>query len=123
MESLHSTGDSYRLIVTRRNASEILLLQNGSGWALPRVEIHRQQRVAEQLTSEIGRGWGLEAYCLFVPSLQTSGRNGEAMCAVMESVSHNDKAPAGTYWMPTAVAVGCSDPGEAEAIRESLGEL
>jgi len=123
MESLHSTGDSYRLIVTRRNASEILLLQNGSGWALPRVEIQQQQRVAEQLASEAGRGWGLEAYCLFVSTPRTSGRSAEAKCAVMESVSHNDKAPAGTYWMPTAEAVGCSDPGEAEAIRESLGEL
>jgi len=41
----------------------------------------------------------------------------------MEAVSHNDKAPAGTYWMPPAVAVGCGDPGEAGAIKESLREL
>ncbi len=123
MESLHVTRDSYRLIVTRRNASEILLLQNGSGWALPRVEIQKQQRVAEQLSPEVGRGWGLEAYCLFVPSLQTSGRNGEAKCAVMESVRHNDKAPAGTYWMPATAAAGCGDAGEAGAIKESLDEL
>ena len=123
MESPHVTGDSYRLVVTRRNASEILLLQNGFGWVLPRVEIQQQQRVAEQLASEVGRGWGLEAYCLFVPTPRTSGRNGEAKCAVMESASHNDKAPAGTYWMPTAVAVGCGDPGESGAIKESLGEL
>ena len=123
MESLQGTGDSYRLIVTRRNASEILLLQNGSGWALPRVEIQQQQRVAEQLASVVGTEWGLEAYCLFVPSLQTSGRNGEAMCAVMESVTHNDKAPAGTYWMPRTVAAGCGDAEEVGAIRESLEEL
>jgi len=123
MESLQGTGDSYRLLVTRRNASEILLLQNGSGWVLPRVEIQRQQRVAEQLASEVGRGWGLEAYCLFVSTPRTSGRNGEAKCAVMESARHNDKAPAGTYWMPHAVAVGCSDPGESGAIKESLAEL
>src|SRR6267378_1939339 len=123
MESLHRTGDSYRLIFTRRNASEILLLQNGSGWTLPRVEIQQQQRVAEQLASEAGRAWGLEAYCLFVPSLQTSGRNGEANCAVMESARHNDKAPAGTYWMAPTVAVGCGDAGEAGPIKESLEEI
>ncbi len=123
MESLHGTGDSYRLIVTRRNASEILLLQNGSGWTLPRVSIRPQQRVAEQLASEVGRGWGLEAYCLFVPKPRSSGRNGEAKCVVMESVRHNDKAPAGTYWMPPSVASGCGEPGEAEAITESLEEL
>ena len=123
MESLHGTGDSYRLIVTRRNASEILLLQSGSGWALPRVEIQQQQRVAEQLTSEVGREWGIEAYCLFVPSHRSSGRNGEAKYAVMESVTHNGKAPAGTYWMPRTVAAGCGDAEEAAAIRESLEEL
>src|SRR3981189_1185816 len=108
MESLQGTGDSYRLVVTRRNASEILLLQNGSGWVLPRVEIQQQQRVAEQLASEVGRGWGLEAYCLFVPSLQTSGRNGRAKCALMKSAKQNNKPPAGPYWMPPAVAVDCS---------------
>ncbi len=123
MEPLHNTGDSYRLIVTRRNASEILLSPNGTGWTLPQVEIHQQQRAAEQLTAQVSRVLGLETYCSFVPSHRTSGRNGEAKCAVMESVRHNDKAPAGTYWMPRTVAVGCGDAEEAAAIRESLEEL
>src|SRR5258708_4307447 len=123
MESPHDTVDSCGLIITRRNASEILFLQNGSGWALPRVEIQQQQRVAEQLVAEVSKGWGLETYCLFVPSTRTSCRNGEAMCAVMESVTHNDKAPAGTYWMPRTVTAGCSDAKEAGAIKESLEEL
>ena len=123
MEALHEARESYRLIVTRRNASEILLSPNGSDWALPRVEIHQQQRVAEQLASEISSEWGLPAYCLFVPSFRTSGRNGEAKCAVMESVTHNGKAPAGTYWMPRAVATGSGVAEEAEEIRESLEEL
>ncbi len=123
MESLHETCESYRLIVTRRKASEILLSPNGSDWALPRVEIHRQQRVAEQLASEVSREWGLPAYCLFVSSHRTSDRNGEAKCAVMESVSHNGKAPTGTYWMPRAVATGRGVAEEAGAIRESLEEF
>jgi hypothetical protein len=123
MESLHDTVDSYQLIVTRRNASEILLSPNGSGWALPRVEIHQQQRVAEQLTAEARGSLGIQAYCLFVPSPGTCGRNGEAKCAVMESVTHNDKAPAGTYWMPPSVAAGCGDAEEAGVIKESLEEL
>jgi len=123
MESLHETCESYRLIVTRRDASEILLSPNGPDWALPRVEIHPQQRVAEQLASEISREWGLQAYCLFVPSLRTPGRNGKAKCAVMETLTHNGKGPAGTYWMPRTVATGCGVAEEAEAIRESLEEL
>ena len=123
MESLHETCESYRLIVTRRNASEVLLSPNGSDWALPRVEIHPQQRVAEQLASEVSREWGLQSYCLFVPSHRTSGQNGEARCAVMESVTHNGKTPAGTYWMPRTVATGRGAAEEAGAIRESLEEL
>jgi hypothetical protein len=41
----------------------------------------------------------------------------------MESVTHNGKAPAGTYWMPRTVATGHGVAEEARAIRESLAEL
>jgi len=123
MESLHENCESYRLVVTRRNASEILLWPNGSGWALPRVEIRRQQRVAEQLTSEVSRRWGLQAYCLFVPSHPTSGRNDEAKYAVLESVTQDSAAPAGTNWMPRTVATGPGVAEEAGAVSASLEEL
>ena len=124
MESLLVAEDRYRLIVTRRNASEILLSQDGSGWTVPLVAIRPRQRVAEQLVSEVSGKWGLETYCLFVPNSVTSGRNGEeTRCAVMESVRQNDKAPAGTCWMPPSAAVDCSNAEQAAAIRESLEEL
>jgi hypothetical protein len=123
MTTHHDATEICRLIITRRDATEILLLPNGTDWTLPRVEIRKQQRIAEQLTAETRKGWGLETCCLFVPSSRTSGRNGEAMCAVMESVTHNGKAPAGTYWMPRTVATGCGVAEEAGTIRESLAEL
>ena len=123
MESLHATDDRYRLIVTRRNASEMLFSPNGSGWTLPRARIHPQQRVAEQLTAEVRRALGIESYCLLVPSHLSCGRNGKAKCAVMESVRYNDKAPSGTYWMPCSAAAACRDVEEATAIKESLEEL
>jgi len=123
MATHHDATEIYRLIITRRDATEILLLPNGSDWTLPRVEVHKQHRVAEQLTAQTQKGWGLETCCLFVPSSRTSGRNGEAMCAVIESVTHNGKAPAGTYWVPRTVATGRGVAEEAGAIRESLAEL
>jgi hypothetical protein len=124
MESLDDPVDSYRLIVTRRNASEILVSQEGFRWALPRVALRPRERVAEQLVSELNGKWGLETYCLFIPSPPTSGRNGGGTkCAVMESVRHNDKASAGTCWMPPSAAADCGDAEQAAAIRESLGEL
>jgi Phosphotransferase enzyme family len=123
MATDHDATETYRLIITRRDATEILLLPNGTEWTLPRVEIHRQQRIAEQLTAETQKGWGLETCCLFVPSSRTPGRKGAAMRAVMESVMHNGKAPAGTYWMPRTVATGRGVAEEAGAISDSLAEL
>src|SRR5216684_1226663 len=124
MQSPQGPEDSYRLIVTRRNASEILLSEHGSGWTLPGVSIRPHQRVAEQLVSEMSGKWGLETYCLFVPTAPTSGRNGDrASRAVMESVRHNDEAPGGTCWMTPSAAADCTDAGDAVVIRESLKEL
>jgi hypothetical protein len=124
MQSLSVSGESYRLIVTRRNASEILLLHDGSAWTLPRVAIRPRQRVAEQLVSQVNGEWGLVAYCLFVPNVPASNRNGGGTkCAVMESLGHNDNAPAGTCWMPPSAAAGCADAGDALLINEALEEL
>src|SRR5882724_7421965 len=124
MQSLHDPGDSYRLTVTRRNASEILLSERGSGWTLPCFAIRPRQREAEQLVSEFNREWGLETYCLFIPNLTTSDRNGDGTkCAVMESARHSDKAPDGNCWMPPSAAADRIDAGKAPAIREALKEL
>src|ERR1700739_1075068 len=123
MTKHHDATEIYRLIITRRDATEILLLPNGTEWTLPRVEIHKQQRIAEQLVAEAQKGWGLETCCLFVPSSRASGRKGEATCAVMESVTQNGKAAAGTYWMPRTAATGLGVAEEAGAIGESLAEL
>src|SRR5258708_820290 len=123
MATHHDDTVTCRLIITRLDATEILLLPNGVEWAVARGENPTEQRGAEQLTAEIQKGWGLETCCLFVPSSGTCGRNGEAMCAVMESVTRNGKAPAGTYWIPRTVATGRGVAEEAGAIRESLAEL
>jgi len=97
MESLHVTGDIYRLIVTRRNASEILLLQNGSGWALPRVEIQQQQRSQNCWRQRLA-GVGLEAYCLFVQRLGHPVEMGK-QSAQSWSLSVTTTRPCRTYWM------------------------
>ncbi|MHB8500726.1 MAG: phosphotransferase [Candidatus Acidiferrales bacterium] len=123
MTSHLTATDAYRLIILRRDATEILLSQKEAGWGLPRVEVQKQQRIAEQLTAEIRKGWGLEAYCLFVASSGASGLTGEAACGVLECVKHNERAPAGTYWMPVNVAADCSDAEEAATIRDAFAEL
>lgn len=115
--------ETYRLIITRRNVTEILLSQNGKDWRLPRVDIRKNQRIAEQLTAEAQKSWGLETCCLFVSNSRASCRIGETTCAVMECVKHNEKAQLGTYWMPLNVATDCCEVEEAAVIREAFTEL
>jgi hypothetical protein len=123
MELLRQALDTYRLIVTRREATEILLLPSGAGWVLPRVEIRPQERVAEQLTAETLRAWKLETFCLFLSYSPHDETVSQGNCAVMESVRPNEKATAGTYWVPRSAASNCVDAEEGTQIRESLAEL
>ncbi|MFZ0523539.1 MAG: phosphotransferase [Candidatus Acidiferrales bacterium] len=123
MESLRDAAHTYRLIVTRRQASEILLLADPSAWSLPRVEVHPRHRLAEQLTQECARVWGIEVYCLFVSRQGINDPEVKAKCAFMESVRRNDEPPAEAHWMPPSVAMGRCHPEEASAIRDGLTEL
>ena len=125
MDAPNNTGqDAYRLLITRRAGSEILVVGSGSGWSLPRTEIPSRKRPAEQLTAAIRKSLELETYCLFVPTLLSSVQpESNANYAVMESVKQNDLAPAGSYWMPAGVLGHECDTEEARAVSEALGEL
>src|SRR5258708_6464102 len=104
INSIKAEQDTYRLLITRRAGSEILVLGNGPSWSLPRTEIPSRQRPAEQLTAAIRKSFELETYCLFVPSPLSSVRpESNANYAVMESVKQNDPAPSATYAIPADV--------------------
>jgi phosphotransferase family enzyme len=116
MDSAPSTArDKYRLIVTRSNASEILLRPHGSVWRLPTVEIPQGRRIAEQLTAELYAQSGCRAYCLLFPNLAA----GLPCCSVMEATDLERTSPAGTAWkpldVPTCAAV---DPTEDRELVE-----
>ena len=123
MPSHPDANDSYHAILTRRGATEILLHANPPGWALPHVEIQKQQRVAEQLTKEIRKAWGLETFCLLVPPPGAPGLSRDTHSAVLECVKQNQAPPAGTCWMPVSVSLGCCGSEEAATIRNAFAEL
>ncbi len=125
MDAHNDTGqDAYRLLITRRAGSEILVVGNGPDWSLPRTEIPCRQRPAEQLTAAIRKTLDLETYCLFVPSPLSSARTGSsANYAVMESVKQNGPAPSGSYWMIAGALDHCRDSEEAKATKEAFREL
>jgi hypothetical protein len=95
--------ESHRLIITRRNASEILFASNGFDWSLPGVGILPRHRIAEQLTEKLQVERGLRAHCLFYLAHSGSDRNTiPSKYAVMEAHQSDGKAPAGTRWFPIA---------------------
>ena len=113
----------FQLVITRRKASEILLLPRGSGWALPQVAIAPGQRVAEQLTAEVRKAWKLETYCLLVPGPARDHPGEKSQCAVLESVTANDPAPADSYWAPRAAAARLLQESTAGLVQSVFDEL
>ena len=118
--------DTFRLIVVRRNGSEIFLLSSDSGWTLPCVQVFPRERIPHQLTSALNEQFGMQAYCLFLPSFTAPDRNaGRENYAVLESIKQNDKAPTGTCWTSRmASTCKCIHPVEdVDATTKSLREL
>ncbi|MGB9309399.1 MAG: phosphotransferase, partial [Candidatus Acidiferrales bacterium] len=122
MDRLQDTAqDAYRLIVTRRDGSEVLLSSRDSAWSLPSVEISRGQRIAAQLCAKLYAQCGFRAYCLLVPTLTP----GNLHCAVMEVPDPGETASAGTCWIPLDAAI-CAEMESAEdrtVTQRSLEEL
>ena len=93
--------DRYRLIIVRRNGSEILVSSNRLDGSLPCLEISSQHRIAEQLTKKLIAERGLGAYCLFTFNPTRPDRQTErTKYAVMEALPNNDRAPAAGRWLP-----------------------
>lgn len=118
--------DTCRLILTRRAAAEILLATNGPSWALPQVEVCPGQRLAEQVTGGVRKARGLETCCLFFPDFGADpGLAAPPKYSVLESTQQNERAPSGTCWLPSAVAVreGTLSADDRIAVGSALKEL
>ena len=127
MDRTHNQGrDRYRLIIVRRNGSEILFSSNGFDWSLPCLEISSQHRIAEQLTGKLHAERGLGAYCLFTlnPS-RPEGQKERAKYAVMEALQDNDRAPAASRWLPIGGKGSrlVDPPEDNAAITDALQEM
>jgi len=116
--------DAYRLVVTRRNVSEVLLLKGDSGWAVPQVEVSPRQRLAEQLTRELREAFGVEACCLLIPSVPGRGPAEDPKWAVMEckSQSLGNGRPAG-FWVDPQAIGDWIEASQAHLICDVLAQL
>jgi len=117
---------TYRLILTRRSATEVLLATRGAGWALPHVEVRAQERLAEELTAAARETWGIETYCLFTPGPGNTAENVlGTKYALLESFAQNAKAPPGMYWVPVATTTGEATLArdDRESVLSALREM
>src|ERR1700728_1887909 len=122
----HSDQTTYRLIITRRNASEILLSTDLLGRSLPRVEVPSGVRFAVQLVTTVRRDYGLETYCLSSKSLPPSPEfPSPVRYAVFEALAQDNQAPPATTWISSATAASEAPLAHADraAISSSLEDL
>jgi hypothetical protein len=93
--------ETYRLIITRRNGSELLCFPDGLRYSLPSVDISRWHRVAEQINREVKERWNLDAYSL---STFRSGEPAETFSPIqfqiMECIQPNGYVPQLAHWIP-----------------------
>ena len=93
--------DTYRLIITRRDGSELLCLPDGPYHSLPSVEIARWQRVAEPIRDALKTHLQLDAYSLFTcPSESPTSETSCTLFQAMECVHPNGLLPPTAYWAP-----------------------
>ena len=117
--------DVYSLIITRRNGSELLCFPDGLRYSLPRVDIPRWQRVAEQINSEVEKRWNLDAYSL---STFLCGKPEETFFPtqfqIMECIRPNGHAPHMARWVSLSLLTDSSfrDSGILPNILAALGQ-
>ena len=98
-----NTGKEYdicRMLIERRNGSEILLIATGHGLSLPAVEIPRWERVAPHVINALKEIWNVEAYCLFSPaSGHSAGETTDCKYQLVETCQPDAMPPNGWCWI------------------------
>ena len=93
--------DLYRILLLRKNASELLVAGERPQFTLPCVEIPKWERVAENMNAVVGKRYGISPVCLFATNLSAIAADGEQpLYQVMETREADVAAPEGTSWLP-----------------------
>jgi hypothetical protein len=113
--------DLCRVLLYRRDASELLLESKADGLGLPVVPVLRFRRVAEELTAGIKDRWNLDTCCLF-PVLQGISSPLSIPFHVVELSSREAETPAAMRWMAATSlsAAEFRDHDDFVAVQASL---
>jgi hypothetical protein len=92
--------DLYRLLLLRKNGSELLVVGQQPPFTLPCVEVPKWERLAENMIAAVRKRYGLSAICLFTPEspgVTTDG--GQPLYQVMETREAAVGAPDQKRWL------------------------
>ena len=93
--------DTYRLVITRRDGSELLCLPDGPFHSLPSADVPRWQRVAEPIRNAVKTRLNLDAYSLFTCPCETpTSESPRTFFQVMECVRTDGAVPPTALWVP-----------------------
>jgi hypothetical protein len=96
-------GDTYLLIITRRNGSEFLCLPDGPYHSLPCVDVPRWERVAEPIRNALKTQLNLDAYSLFTcPCEPPTSETSRTFFQTMECVHPDGPLPPTASWAPSS---------------------
>jgi hypothetical protein len=122
---LQPQTDTFRILLLRRDCSEILLSPNGAAYSLPQVAISRCQRTAEGVNAGMKRRWGLEVISLFSPDFGFDAVEDSRLAYfAVESVHPDARPPAGMSWTPISALTDDSfaDSPDFNAIQQFLAD-
>jgi hypothetical protein len=93
--------DTYLLLITRRNGSELLCLPDGPYHSLLSVDVPRWQRVAEPIRNTLKTHLNLDAYSLFTcPREPPTSETSRTLFQAMECVHPDGTLPPTASWAP-----------------------
>ena len=92
--------DLCRILLLRKNGSELLVAGERRPCALPCVEIPRWERTGVNLNAVVRERYGISPVCLFTPDLSVTTDGELPLYQVMETREANARAPEGMHWLP-----------------------
>jgi Phosphotransferase enzyme family len=119
-----SSFDRFLILVTRNDASELLLESSPNGARLPGLSIPAKTRLAAEITGAIENRWNLKTYCLFTLAAEDTSDSG-ASTAVLEAGPFSEPLPDGISWHSLASLAQADfvDPSNSATIERALGTL
>jgi hypothetical protein len=108
VQQLHEIAkETWRLIVLRCNAWELLVVEDGRGFSLPSVEIPKGSRVARELNDQLKCIWNLDVFSLYpLPPIAPANGSSASQCYVVETIGSDAPTPKSARWLPISTLSG-----------------